>query len=88
MYIDRGVVFIGLTDEGEAFKTKSEEFLQRNGVPWPSGYGAAETFAALGVRQYPTVFVIGADGKIAWNDEQETPLEDAIDAALAAAENG
>lgn len=50
-----------------------------------NGYGADATINAFGVTAFPTIIIIGADGKIAWNDELGGNLEDALDRALAAA---
>ena len=50
------------------------------------GFAVGDIYAidALGVSGYPTLFVIGADGKIVWNDELGGDLQNAIDQALAA----
>ena len=39
---------------------------------------------ALGVSGFPTLFVIGADGRVAWNDELGGDLSTEIDKALGA----
>ena len=82
------MVFVGLTAEGADKKAQSETFLKKFGITWPNGYGARTTIDALGVTGYPTVFVIGADGKVAWNDERAGELEDAIEKAIVAAGRG
>jgi hypothetical protein len=76
------VTFVGLTAEGADAKDDTQAFLDDFKISWSNGYGAGETIEALGVRGYPTVFVIGRDGKIAWNDELPGTLEEAISKAL------
>ena len=76
------MVFIGLTPEGSDAIADSQAFIDRYGITWPNGYGAGDTIKALEVIGYPTVFVIGADGNIAWRDEFGGTLSEAIDQAL------
>lgn len=77
-------MFVGLTAEGAESKSESQAFLDSVGITWPNGYGARKTIDAFGVQGYPTMFVIGADGKVVWNDEIGGELESAVDEALAA----
>ena len=77
-------MFVGLTPEGADAQAESEEFIETNNIAWPNGYGAGATIDALGVSGYPTVLVIGMDGKVVWNDEMSGELNDAIEKALAA----
>ena len=84
-YNGQGVVFIGLTPDGGEEKASTQDFLNRFGIEWPTAYGAQETIDAYGVSNYPTVFVVGADGKVAWNDEMDGELQQAIKESLAAA---
>ena len=65
-------------------KANTEAFIKKYGITWPTGYGARVTINAFGVTGYPTVFVIGADGKVAWNDWMGGELHDEIDKALQA----
>ena len=74
---------MGLTPDGAKAKAKTEAFIKKYGIAWPNGYGARATIKALGVRGYPTVLVIGTDGKVTWNNEMGGELRDAIDQALA-----
>jgi len=84
-YKGRGVVFIGLTAGGTEEIAETKAFIEKFGITWPNGYGAAATINALGVTGIPSVFVIGADGKVAWKNELGGELHDAIDKALQAA---
>ena len=78
----RGVVFIGLTDQGESELAQVKAFLVESGITWPNGYGAAESLQAFGSTYIPAVWVIGSDGKVVWNDNSSGTLEDGIDHAL------
>lgn len=81
----RGVEFIGLTPEDESEVQIVQAFVDDFGIRWPIGYGAQSTIDALGVFAFPTIIVIGADGKVIWNDEQRGDLDSAIEQALMAA---
>lgn len=84
-YKDRGVVFIGLTDEGPESLTAIRGFLNDTGITWLNGYGAGETLLALEAYAIPNTWVIGRDGKIVWSGHplDRRPLEEAIEKALA-----
>jgi thiol-disulfide isomerase/thioredoxin len=81
----RGVVFIGLTREEEDVLPAIRDFLNDTGIPWRNGYGAAATLDQFRDIYIPTLWVIGVDGKVAWNLDSAQPLDEAIEAALAAA---
>ena len=83
-YKDRGVLFVGLTPDGGAQVDQVKAFVDRYSIPWPNGYEASGTLRALGVRYFPSLFVVGTDGRIVWQNEMGGSLEQAIDAALAA----
>lgn len=76
-------MFVGLVMEGEEKKAETQKFITETGITWPNGYGAGATIESLGVQGFPTVFVLGADGRVAWNDELGGELSDAIEQALA-----
>ena len=81
-YRDQGVVFIGLTQEGEDALSQSQAFLEAAGITWLNGYGAVDTLSALECVAYPTMWVIGTDGKVVWNSDSPGALEDGIEKAL------
>jgi hypothetical protein len=84
-YRDQGVRFVGLTFETDLQREQVVEFVERFGINWPVGLAADETLAALDVSGYPTLIVIGRDGRIVWRDHfAENGLEQAIEHALAA----
>jgi thiol-disulfide isomerase/thioredoxin len=81
---DRGVVFIGLTPDGEEELPESRAFLQRTGITWPNGYGAIETLQAFLTDggYFPSLWVIGRDRKVTWNRDSPGTLDEAIEKAL------
>lgn len=81
-YGDR-VLFVGMTEEGHESLPETQAFLRAHDVPWPVAYGAVPSLLAWGAEGYPTVWLVGADGKVAWNYASREPLADAIEAALA-----
>ena len=84
-YRDQGVRFVGLTFETDLQREQVVEFIERFGIGWPVGLAANDTLAALDVTGYPTLIVIGRDGRIVWRDHfAENGLEQAIEQALAA----
>ena len=85
-YHPKGVVFVGLTSETEDDLPAIQEFVKSYRVPWPTGYGADETFRDFQVQFIPAVFVIDRAGTIVWtrDSEAEEPLDDAIARALSA----
>jgi hypothetical protein len=84
-FAGKDVVFLGFTGEGKANLARSEKFLKDHKVEWPNAYGAEPVLKALAVEAFPTTFVFGRDGKVAWHDELDGSLADAIAKALEAA---
>lgn len=82
-YQDQGIRFFALTVDDDAEGLEAAKiFVKRAGVPWPNGYGGS-TPAALGVTMLPTVFVVGRDGRVLWNNHASRgTLDDAIASAL------
>jgi thiol-disulfide isomerase/thioredoxin len=74
-YRRRGVVFITLTAQGIETAYKIANVCKTSG---PIGYDAAATIEAL-VGVSPTVFVVGADGRIAWHDDRSRYKHDIDD---------
>lgn len=79
-----GVIFIGLTTQNASQISHMKRFLDDAGIAWPNGYGATNTLQAFQAEVIPLTWVIGRDGKVAWNSASKGTLEDAIAAALAA----
>jgi peroxiredoxin len=101
-YKARGVAFVSLTNQPMA---SARSFAEKYAIPWPSGYGVKQDtlvrFGAFsrerlvtGYEVNPTLYLIGADGRIHWSDGQARlrhvdggrvlrELEAALDQALA-----
>lgn len=87
-YRDRDVVFIGMTS---AELSDARSYVDDTHFTWPSAYGAGTTIDALQANA-PTIFVVGADGRVVWNDDRARyqhdiahlgeKLESAIEEAL------
>src|SRR5262245_18610870 len=88
---DRGVAFVSLTDVS---RRGVEAFVEQHSIPWPCGYqsrlediakfGAYTTERITpafnpGTEVSPTLYLIGPDGRVLWNDGQARPrhLKDA-----------
>lgn len=83
---DRGVVFIGLTADSGAEKKEMEQFITKAKITWPCGYGASDTLAAMGTKFIPQVWVVGTDGLVRWNFDNEGSLDGAIEDALSSSD--
>ncbi len=83
-FLDRDVVWVGLTPEDARSLPQIRGFLEQTGVPWLIGYGALETLDALDARWIPAIWVIGRDGHIVWSSYTpgDLTLEEAIRQAL------
>jgi len=78
-YKDRGVVFVGLTNEDSSSLDLSRAYLEETGITWPQGYGAGETLEELESRGYPDLFVIDRDGRLAWDMTSRESIEEVLD---------
>lgn len=83
-YSPQGVIFLGITPDGEESLTEIREFLQDTKITWRIGYGAEPTLVAYNVQYFPTVIVIGGDGRIIWTSDERGSLPVALDRALRA----
>lgn len=82
-FSDRGVVFIGLTTDGEENLEKIQRFLKTAGITWPNGWGAVETARALRAEYIPAVYVIDRDGQLVWfNQEDGGELGEVLESVL------
>lgn len=87
-FADRGVVFIGLTTDGEEDLEKVQRFLKKTGITWPNGWGATETSRELRAKYIPALYVIGPDGQLMWfNQEDGGELEEILESMLRQASN-
>ncbi len=88
-FAERGVVFIGLTSEESFELNRVQQYVKKANISWLIGWGAGETLGDFGNRYLPTVYVIGADGKMFWDSDQGGSMHDTLERALelAAAHN-
>ena len=77
------MIFLGLTAQGEDEKKDVEQFVKDHKIKYSSGWGCTSE-DAFGIEAYPTLFVVGGDGKIVWVTGSEGSFKEAIDKALAA----
>ncbi len=81
---ERGLEVVVVTDESaEVFAP----YMKANGYTMPAAVGTARevTEGAFGVRGWPTAFLVGRDGRIAYvGDPRDEQLEQALERLLAA----
>ena len=82
-YSPRGVLFLGLTQEGVNVDEYNRRFLETTHITWPNGYGAVDTLFALKADYIPQRWVIDRHYNLIWNEDSPEPIETAIDRALA-----
>lgn len=82
-YGDR-VSFVALSPDPISSEPLVREFVESNDISYPVGYGVKQTLIGFEVRAFPSIWLVGADGKVLWNRslEGEQSLEEAIEAAL------
>ncbi|MCX7005179.1 MAG: TlpA disulfide reductase family protein [bacterium] len=81
-YKDKGVVFIGLTNE-DYKKANIAKFVKEMKIDYIIGT-ASDAGKKYGVEGIPTAFVVGKDGTILWSGHPMDGLDKALEAALAA----
>ena len=74
-YGTQGVVFVGLTSETDEVLPDLIGYLRDTKITWPNGFGAEETLTQFGAEAIPMAWVIGRDGKVAWNMNSRPSLE-------------
>ena len=93
-YHDRGVVFVGLTSEGldPQSISLSKKYVQELQIPWPNGYGAIKTLAALEVDAIPQFWIVDRQNRVVFHEvgfspdsigELERVLNQLLEAAIA-----
>ncbi len=83
-YGDR-VSFVALSPDPASDVSKVEEFVAKNELKYPVGYGAVDSLMGFEAKAFPAIWVVGGDGKVLWNRslEGEQTLDEAIAGALA-----
>jgi thiol-disulfide isomerase/thioredoxin len=81
---DAGVVVIGLTSEDGPAAQHVKNFVEtRDGMEWPIGYGAGQTFQMMGVEGIPMYVLYDRTGTSVWGGHSLNGLEAAAIEALA-----
>lgn len=82
-FADQGVVFLGLTADGEEDLGKVRSFLKKTGITWPNGWGAVETSIALRANYIPALYIIDRNGQLVWFDQEDGgQLEEVLELVL------
>jgi peroxiredoxin len=86
-YADQGLKMIGIDPYDTKEDDKIDEFLAKRGVTYTVLLGGKDVAKAYRVSGYPTMYVIGKDGKIVFNqigygEGTEAELEEVIKANL------
>jgi len=86
---DRPFVLLGVN--GDDDRAKAVGVMTKESMTWPSLWNGGATgglVERLGVRSWPTIYVIDARGVIRYKNERGEALEKAVDRLLAEAETG
>jgi thiol-disulfide isomerase/thioredoxin len=84
---DRPFVLLGVN--GDDDRAKAAEVMAKEAMTWPSPWNGGATGGVverLGVRSWPTIYVIDARGVIRYKNERGEALEKAVDRLLSEAE--
>lgn len=65
-FAPRGVVFVGLTNEGPEDLDEIQKMIDNFGVTWPNGWGATPTIQALEADMLPMLYVFSPEGRMVW----------------------
>ncbi len=82
-YKSQGVEFIGMTADTRLFNDKINKYLADQNITWTNGTGAAQFMRDYDVNSIPACWVVGKSGKIIWNFDSESTLDEGIAQALA-----
>ena len=79
-----GVLVVGLTSEDGASAQLVKNFVEtKDGMDWPIGYGADQTFLMMGVEKIPRYMLYDRSGTCVWGGISLDGIEQAAVAALA-----
>ena len=84
---DRPFVLLGVN--GDDDRAKAAEVMAKEAMTWPSLWNGGATGGVverLGVRSWPTIYVIDAQGVIRYKNERGEALKKAVDRLLTEAE--
>ena len=81
------VVFISVTAEDIESLSEIEHVVDKFGMTWHVGYGGQNMMDDYKVTGFPSLWLIGSDGKIVWNIDSKEGLEVSIRNTLRSAED-
>lgn len=80
-YADKGFMVIAPSLDAEV---KVTSFIKKQEITYPVVAGAGKTAQAFKVKAFPTMFLVGKDGKVLWKGHfKDDALVKEIDKALA-----
>ena len=83
-YRDRGVMIVGLSEQsGQRAQFLKNYIETRDGLDWPTGYGAQLAYEILGIYGTPTYLLYDQSGRSVWGGHSLDGLEEAVTALLA-----
>jgi hypothetical protein len=77
-YAERGMLFVGVTNEARGLVDK---FIESTGARYPILIEGSDTTKQWGVKGFPTIALVGADGRILF-EGHGTPPAEVIETAL------
>ena len=81
----KGQPFALISVSADEDKADLDKFLQKTAMPWIHWWGEADNgkvLKALGIHQYPTIYVLDANGLIRYRNVRGEELEKAVNALL------
>jgi thiol-disulfide isomerase/thioredoxin len=83
-YRDQGVMIVGLSQQSGERAVHLRNFVEtRDGLDWPTGYGAQLAYEILNVYGTPTYLLYDQSGRSVWGGHSLDGLDDAVTALLA-----
>jgi len=79
------VEFLSLTAEDESQRLTVKGFIEEMEIPWRVGISARRTLLEFGVLGFPTIFVLGRDGRVAYTESGYSGSHHELELAIAAA---
>lgn len=85
-FASRGVVFVGLTEEGKGELEEVRKMIETFGVTWSTGWAAVRTTQALEADSIPALYIFGANGRLAWSSPDGGDIREVLEREVRKAE--
>jgi len=88
-YHAKGFDIVGISSDHR--RADLEDFVKAREIPWPTVYGndkPSETIAFYGVHRFPTMILVGKDGKVVSLDVHGQELQEELAKLLGPADEG